>query len=86
VNALELELRIAECRPHWPQTVESAWAVFWDAEAQDYAIEGPYDTPEEAHRVTIPVGGKVYYNCVSPEMVVALMVTSEALSAFRRPE
>jgi len=81
METAELERRIEEARPF---TVSSAWACWWDEARSDYAIHGPYDTPEAAHRVSIPKGGFVYYDVATPEEVAQAIWYEMSLQQNRR--
>jgi hypothetical protein len=75
----ELERRLDEARPHWPTIIESAWAVLPGKDGGVW-VEGPYDTAEAAHRVTIPVGGRVVYNCADGEQAAAAVQLTGGMS------
>ncbi|KKK47083.1 hypothetical protein LCGC14_3158770 [marine sediment metagenome] len=73
VKENELEQRISEARPHWPMNIDSAWAVLPPTSTLGpLRIEGPLTTAEAAHRLSIPAGGFVLYNC--PDKPTAMLI------------
>lgn len=69
----ELERQITAARPHWPTNIENAWAILLaEFPTGPLQVEGPFETAEAAHRVTIPAGGFVVYNC--PDKATAMLV------------
>jgi hypothetical protein len=74
MSVLDLEIRIAEARPRWPAKIDSAWAVFNDDIIDRLVIQGPFETAEDAHRVSIPNGGCVFYDITDPETLYAMLV------------